>query len=442
MELIDKIVLPQSANHLILLKYILVLTFLIFIPYASLLFGALSLSIFFKIKGEKLNDDNHQKFSSYLIDLITFNKGIAFSLGIVPLLSFIFCYAQLLHLSNLNVPLYIFASTIIFIISLILIYTYKHSIHLNQIFHLKSFEHENYITLQDYKYKIERLVNKSAYFGLIFLTMSLYLFIASVEFTQNPERWENYNNLWGILFSFNALLSFIQFGVFAFGFTSVFILVKLKELHSLQIEQSYNNFVKNFSLRLALISSLLLPFIIVFSVLAKSVYSLSYNVFSFALLSLLIVLIISVLIYVMIKQQEIKYGFLTISLFIITIAFIVIKDQYAFEMSNKKHFAILAANYEEHKKKLLEESGLLKETINGADIFNSKCIACHQFDRKVVGPPYNDVLPKYENNRQALINFILNPTKINPDYPPMPNQGLKPKEAEAVAEFLMNNYKK
>jgi len=442
MEIINKIVLPQSANHLILLKYILVLTFLIFIPYASLLFGSLSMSIFFKIKGEKLNDENHQKFSGFLIDLITFNKGIAFTLGIVPLLSFIFCYAQLLHLSNLNVPLYILESTIIFFISLILIYTYKHSIHLNQIFHLKSFDEENYVTFQSYKYKIARLVNKSANFGLIFLTISLYLFVASVEFTQNPERWENYNNLLGILFSFNALLSFIQFVVFAFGFTSIFILVKLKELHSLQIPQSYNNFIKNFTLRLALISSLLLPFIIVFSVLSKSVYSLSYNVFSFALLSLLVVLIISVLIYVMIKQQEIKYGFLTIILFIVTIAFVVIKDQYAFDISNKKHFAVLAANYEEHRKKLLEESGLLKETINGADIFNSKCIACHQFDRKVVGPPYNEVLPKYENNRQALIKFILNPTKVNPDYPSMPNQGLKPKEAEAVAEFLMSNYKK
>jgi len=442
MEIINKIVLPQSANHLILLKYILVLTFLIFIPYASLLFGSLSMSIFFKIKGEKLNDENHQKFSGFLIDLITFNKGIAFTLGIVPLLSFIFCYAQLLHLSNLNVPLYILESTIIFFISLILIYTYKHSIHLNQIFHLKSFDEENYVTFQSYKYKIARLVNKSANFGLIFLTISLYLFVASVEFTQNPERWENYNNLLGILFSFNALLSFIQFVVFAFGFTSIFILVKLKELHSLQIPQSYNNFIKNFTLRLALISSLLLPFIIVFSVLSKSVYSLSYNVFSFTLLSLLVVLIISVLIYVMIKQQEIKYGFLTIILFIVTIAFVVIKDQYAFDISNKKHFAVLAANYEEHRKKLLEESGLLKETINGADIFNSKCIACHQFDRKVVGPPYNEVLPKYENNRQALIKFILNPTKVNPDYPSMPNQGLKPKEAEAVAEFLMSNYKK
>ncbi len=441
MEIIDKIVLPQSANHLILLKYILVLTFLIFIPYASLLFGSLLMSVFFRKKGEKFNDYNHKKFSGYLIDLITFNKGIAFALGIIPLLSFIFCYAQLLHLSNLNIPEYIIASALMFFISLIFIYTYKHSTHLNLIFHQRSFE-VDYKPFQDYRYKIARLVNKSAYFGLVFLIISLYIFIAAVEFTQNPDRWENYNNLWGVLFSFNALLSFIQFIVFSFGFTCVFVLVKLKDVDSLQIDGSYYNFIKNFTLRLSLISSLLLPFIIVFSVLSKSLYSLSYNVFSFALLSLLLVLIISVLIYVMIKQEEIKYGYLTIVLFVLTIAFVVIKDLYAFDISNKKHFAVLAANYEEHRKKLLEESGLMKETINGADIYNSKCIACHQFDKKVVGPPYNEVLPKYENNRQALISFILNPTKINPDYPAMPNQGLKPKEAEAVAEFLMNTYKK
>ena len=32
--------------------------------------------------------------------------------------------------------------------------------------------------------------------------------------------------------------------------------------------------------------------------------------------------------------------------------------------------------------------------------------------------------------------------KKNPDYPAMPNQGLKPKEAEAIADYLMITYKK
>ncbi len=76
----------------------------------------------------------------------------------------------------------------------------------------------------------------------------------------------------------------------------------------------------------------------------------------------------------------------------------------------------------------------------GEQVFNTKCIACHRFDQRLVGPPYNDVLPKYENDLEGLVDFILNPVKVNEDYPMMPNQGLKPQEARAVAQYIMNQF--
>jgi len=144
----------------------------------------------------------------------------------------------------------------------------------------------------------------------------------------------------------------------------------------------------------------------------------------------------------MLKESSAKFASLLVYLFVVLLAFLIIKDQYAFDTSTKKQFAILAANYENYQKKVKEEFGLITEVINGADIYNGKCIACHQFDRKVVGPPYKEVLPKYEGNKEKLIQFVLNPVKVNPEYPPMPNQGLKPKEAEAVVEYLLTTYKK
>jgi len=90
---------------------------------------------------------------------------------------------------------------------------------------------------------------------------------------------------------------------------------------------------------------------------------------------------------------------------------------------------------------LKEEAGISTiVAINGEDIYNGKCIACHRFNEKLVGPAYNEVLPKYENKRDALVGFILNPQKINPEYPAMPNQGLKPKEAEAIADYIVKVY--
>ena len=59
-----------------------------------------------------------------------------------------------------------------------------------------------------------------------------------------------------------------------------------------------------------------------------------------------------------------------------------------------------------------------------------------------MGPPYQETIPKYNGDVKKLAQFIYNPVKVNPDFPPMPNQGLKMKEAEAIASWLMSKVKK
>jgi cytochrome c len=50
------------------------------------------------------------------------------------------------------------------------------------------------------------------------------------------------------------------------------------------------------------------------------------------------------------------------------------------------------------------------------------------------------VLPKYAGNKEQLVAFIRNPVKVDPAYPPMPNPGLKPNEADAVAAYLLERF--
>ena len=130
MDLLDKSILPQSAHHLMLLKYLLVITTLIFFTYTSILFGSLFFSLFFRRRGVRTGSRIDHRFAGELIDLVTFNKSVSFALGVVPLLSSIFGYAQLLHLTNLNVPGYLLISLIFLIVALIPIYIYKYTFHL------------------------------------------------------------------------------------------------------------------------------------------------------------------------------------------------------------------------------------------------------------------------------------------------------------------------
>ena len=79
---------------------------------------------------------------------------------------------------------------------------------------------------------------------------------------------------------------------------------------------------------------------------------------------------------------------------------------------------------------------------SGEEIYQIVCSTCHKFDEKLVGPPYNKVLTKYEGKMDQLIEFIKNPVKVDPAYPPMPNFALKTAEAKNIAEYIMAQHSK
>ncbi|MGK9367851.1 c-type cytochrome [Melioribacter sp. Ez-97] len=446
MEFLDKYVLPQSAHHMVLLKYLMALALLIFIPYVGLLIGSLTFSLFFKNKSEKNNNTAHYKFSKFLIDLVTFNKVSAFGLGLVPLLSIAFSVAQLLHLSNAPAAGYIILSSIVYIAAIIFVYTYKYSFHMRDILGAVT-ENENIkeeIKEESsfYLSRTNKLLRKSGVFGLSLLLASVYLFAGSLNFTTRPELWNSGNYFVHIIFSLQTLAGFLQIILFSLGFTAAFIIYKSYSSDAVKSDEKYFDFIKNFGLRTGLVISIILPLFIIISIMVKSNQALSYNLFAYTLLALFVVMFISVLFYLMIRDAQIRYASSLVYLFVLAVFFIVMQEYSSLDTATKKQFALLAANYDEYKSALEEEYGLKKVVINGADIYNGKCIACHQFDKKLVGPPYNETLPKYEGKKEELVKFILNPVKVNPDYPAMPNQGLKPAEAEAVADYLLSTYKK
>jgi cytochrome c551/c552 len=145
--------------------------------------------------------------------------------------------------------------------------------------------------------------------------------------------------------------------------------------------------------------------------------------------------------YIMYKESKTNLGGSTVLVFLILVSLLIYKDQLAFDTATDLQIMQLNKEYELFAEKIKEEAGIEQVvTISGEEIYNAKCIACHKFDVKLVGPPYNDVLPKYDGKRDELVEFILNPTKVNPEYTAMPNQGLRPKEAEAIADYIISIY--
>lgn len=81
----------------------------------------------------------------------------------------------------------------------------------------------------------------------------------------------------------------------------------------------------------------------------------------------------------------------------------------------------------------------------GSKIFNSKCIACHQLDTRLVGPPLRNITKK--NTPEFIMNYLLNTTEMQKKDPIMeklvdeykilmPDQQLTKDDARAVLEYF------
>lgn len=448
MEFLDKFVLPQSAHHMELLKTLLIITYLLFIPYLSVLFGSLSLSLIYNWLGKKRNNKLYLHFAKDLIDLVTVNKSISFGLGVIPLLSAIFCYAQLLHGSGVNVGGYLLFALLTFVLSIILVYLYKYSFHLKDIFQLaesneKVDDKELKTEITSYKNVAQMLYEKTGKYALLFLVITIYFVGGSIQLASDSTRWGEVDSFIGIIWSLSSLTYFLYFIIASVSITSASLLyVHFRDNNNRDFfSEDYKSFFKKHVLSLGLIFTIAQPLFYAADFLTVSESAVSGSIFAITLFILVVLLLISHLFYAMLRDSSSSYINSLIFLFVLLYSFVIVKEQMAFSEAEEERFIILADNYESYKKDLQQQMGMAIEEISGAEIYNGRCVACHQFDKKLVGPPHNEVLPKYEGKKDELVNFILNPVKINPEYPAMPNQGLKPNEAEAVAEFLLNKYK-
>jgi len=446
MDFLDKIVLPQSAHHMELLRGLLTITFIILIPYLSILTGSTIYSILYLKKKKTGKDSLYYRFAKELIDIVTLNKSMALGFGIIPLLSAIFCYAQLLDKTESYVAYHLTVSLIFLIAALLFLYTYKYAFHLKDIFRFissdKIKESDNEEEFEKYSSTADRIFNKFAGWGLLFLLIADYKLINAVQLALNPDKWGADASFVSIWFSVPALVNFFTFLIASLAITAIVVLyVYFRPNSNRKGSSEYLEIVKNFALKSGLLFTLFIPIDILLNIVVVPNSALNANIFIFSLIALILILIAGNFLYVMIKEGNLKYVPSTLFVFVLVFAFLIAKDQFAFNTASNKHFAVLENDYDAYSKNLKEKLGVVTETVSGEDIFNGRCVACHAFDHKVVGPPYNETLPQFEDNMDGLVDFILHPRKINKDYPSMPNQGLKPNEARAVAEYIMSVYK-
>lgn len=452
MNFFDELIIPPSENHVMLVKYMLTISLLLFIPYISMMLGATFISTYFNKKGKSEGNSLYLRFAKDTIEKLTITKSAELALGTIPVLSAFFAYAQLLYTAKtISVGMFALA-VILFIMSFFFIYKYRNTFKLEGIMNaFKSItpkdalntESENSQEIKDFEQNIVSTNSIAGTAGKWLLFSASYIFAGTMALASSPDKWEHVGNIlqiifsWQTLFNFGALVSLagiITGGAIMFYFFSWDGGLK-------HMDDKYAALVKNTAGKIAIASGILFPLMLMINYAYLPQVSQSPTVFYYMVVVLIISLIAGNFIYSMFKNSDTSSATAVFVLVFVLVTFNIIKDQLAFGNAineNTIEITKLAADEEkEAKNKTLQSTGIDAEAI-----FTQKCSACHKFDQKLVGPPYQETVPKYNGDVQKLADYIFNPVKKDAAYPPMPNQGLKKKEATALAQWLINKVTK
>lgn len=427
MGFLDSFIAPPRADHILIAKYIIIAVSLFFIPYMGILLGSTLFSLGFSYRGKTENNPIFTRFSKDLAETFLGHSGAGLIMGVLPVVALAICFAQILYATPYNTGQY-FSITLLFVVlALIAARLYRNS-----------FDKRHESSLLHYGLGI-------AAHGLVVL--SLLAYAASVAFVLFPEEWPINRELLPLLYDWNVIAQFLFLTTSAAALTCLAILFFFFNWMGGRpnLSGEYADYVRKFSSISGLILTLLQTPLFLWVVGTLPYSAKSYTIYYLAFGALAVLFVISYLLYLIIRDARLSLGRLIFPLFIIFYLVFLVKESFARDnalvyqnYALKKIDTELRAKMEAQRE---ERSSVAAVSVElGEQIYNAKCTACHQFEQRVVGPPYVEVMPKYAGDVQKLKAFILNPVKVNPEYIQMPNLGLKPNEAEAAAMYLIKHY--
>jgi len=324
MEFLKDIALPQSAEHIQLLYYILILLLFLFIPFISAVFGGTVLSVHYKKKEKIELDDNYRKFSQDIIELVTINKNVGLILGIVPLLSILLIFSQIFQSSdNLNL-IYIGISFILFIIAFNYVYDYRNSF--------------RFIGTVDLT---------SGKIAIVFLFFALWFFSAGMSVAVFNDSWQP-DGIISTLFSSIVVLRFLFLLVSAVAITGGAVLFGIFYLDDGKRNYSddYGNFVRKKIVWVTLTATILLPLFMFANLFIIPGSSLSGAVFVYIVIGLFLVFLAYHFLYMIFARFSIIFTELLFFSLLFMVLTIIISDQLVISNSTKVSSTVLAVQYD------------------------------------------------------------------------------------------------
>jgi cytochrome c551/c552 len=413
MNAINEFLVPTTFKYLHLVSYLVYFMLLFHLPYMGMVLGSSVFSLTYSKEKPRLSKD--------FMGLAMGRPRIWIAFGLLPPAALAFLYKMLLHNTPIHIHFYLLRLLGILALGFILLTFYT-------------------------KCKRCILAGAGGVLLVLFYCFHLVNLMALLIF---PEKWAFIKE--PIPFPLFSITPIIHFGGFLClsliitGAAVLFFYYKWPE-KQLPEDTPHYSFLKYHGYGLLLAGSLLMPVVIFWDLYTLPGYSLSIGVFVISALIIIILFLLLALAVVMIKNYSTpipRFSVISFLLALLLFGLVIGKDRTLQANASRETFAVLASNAQKtrneivaKREELYSRAMKIDEKL-GEKIYSDICTACHSFDQKILGPPFNDVLPKYIDKQDDLIAFIKKPTKIDPQYTAMPNPGLTTIQTKSVVKFLM-----
>jgi cytochrome c len=358
----------------------------------------------------------------------------------------IFVYAQLLQTTDSIAVSLAVGGFVMLLIAVAFLYAYKYTFRLEDILdgYRVALKTGNGTSekLHDIEHYSEENVRSHLRFGrngLIFIVLATFFMAGSIVAASDADNWVRVGSILDLFVLPDMFVRFLQIIAMAAGATGVGILFFLFwwKKDEEPVEENYAHLVRTLSIRLVVVSLVALPALVLAGFFLLPGQSLSGTLFAVAGLGVALLFLSAQFIYAYAMEAQPNHAASALFVFAFALALFGANDQVALYNATRGQAALLSYRHDLETEDLRVKLGVAFVVLTGEDIYNGRCSACHLFDQKKIGPAYKDVLPKYAGNKAKIMSFVLNPVKMNSAFPPMPNQGLKPAEADSIVSYIL-----
>ncbi|MBN2432839.1 MAG: cytochrome c [Acidobacteria bacterium] len=284
--------------------------------------------------------------------------------------------------------------------------------------------------------------------GFVLLLAAAFFTISTIDLMLFPEIWAFVETPLPAVFSIQVIIHFLIFLALSILFTGAwlyFLYFRWPE-HRRPTQTFDYDQMRKITGGMMLGGVLFLPVLMLWDFYTLPVYTLTSPAFALGAVTIVLLGVLALAIVGILRATVARFAVTVMVLATIVFGLVLVNHQLLYARANQEHLTLLADQVKKEKENWTAEreakrdANVVADEKLGEKIYNERCTACHLFEQRVVGPPYNEVLPKYVDNVAALEAFIRNPVKVNPDYPAMPNQGLNVREVKAVSAYLLSTY--